>query len=652
MKAKILLFAIMLCGSMLVSTIAQNMPLVYDVENTGKDCSKPPLPTFDQLPIVPSLPDPFAWSDGRGRISSFSDWRYRRAEIKAEIENYEIGKKPDRPDTISASYIGGKLTVNVTKNGKTLTLTSTFTIPSGSGRFPAVIGMNSASGSIPSSIFSNRNIVQITFSHNQVTTYGSPKNTDPYYQLYPSFNIDNTGQYSAWAWGVSRIIDGLELLQNTLPIDLKHLAVTGCSYAGKMALFSGALDERIALTIAQESGGGGASSWRYSHSEPSGTVEKIDNTDYNWFMNGLKQYSADNVWKLPEDHHELMAMCAPRALLVTANPDYTWLSNPSCYVCSKACLEIYNALGIADRFGYSIIGGHSHCTVPNSQIPEIEAFVDKFLLGKDATNTNIATAPYSTILSPWITWTVPTLSNKPSYFETATLIYPTNLQKGLDKDLTIKWKKVNDAGKYIIQVTTDPAFTSISKSDSTTDTTKSISGLLEGKKYYWRVQVKNSNGSKGPWSEVWNFSTFISLPTKPQIISATPVSNRSGYVTLKWNKVKYAEKYIFQLSDEQSFATYMKKDSTSNADTVKTLADLYEGQKYFWRIQGKNITGVGPWSDVSNFITSLTAPTDLVLRKSAAKEITLTWNNKTTIQDGNVIERKLSSQMTYLVHDT
>jgi hypothetical protein len=32
----------------------------------------------------------------------------------------------------------------------------------------------------------------------------------------------------------------------------------GCSYADKMALFAGAFDERIALTIAQESGGGGA----------------------------------------------------------------------------------------------------------------------------------------------------------------------------------------------------------------------------------------------------------------------------------------------------------------------------------------------------------------------------------------------------------
>ena len=45
---------------------------------------------------------------------------------------------------------------------------------------------------------------------------------------------------------------------------MSHIAVSGCSFAGKMALFSGALDERIALTIAQEPGGGGVNSWRVS----------------------------------------------------------------------------------------------------------------------------------------------------------------------------------------------------------------------------------------------------------------------------------------------------------------------------------------------------------------------------------------------------
>jgi hypothetical protein len=223
---------------------------------------------------------------------------------------------------------------------------------------------------------------------------------------------------------VSRLIDGLQLaakqLVSPLPIDTRHLAVTGCSYAGKMALFAGALDERVALTIAQESGGGGAPAWRVSQGiEPPGTVEKIDNTDGSWFMQGMKtQFAGDKVYKLPHDHHELMAMVAPRALLVTGNTDFTWLSNRSNYVSSRAAREIYETLGVPDRFGFYIDGGHGHCAVPDAQIPVISAFVDKFLLGKDA-NTAVGVYPQTDAFTsldyrawmPWADRTPPTIQS-------------------------------------------------------------------------------------------------------------------------------------------------------------------------------------------------------------------------------------------------
>ncbi len=385
------------------------IPLVYTTENTGTGCAAPPLPSFSQLPVIEPLTDPFMWSDGRGRSTNFADWQCRRNEIRAEIENYEIGPKRNRPETITASFVRGTnpatgtLTVNVTVNGQTLTLTSQVALPSGNGPFPAVIGMNSPTGSLPGDIFSSRNIARITFNHNQVTTYGGQRPTDPYYRLYPDLTVDNMGQYSAWAWGVSRLIDGLELVQGSLPIDLKRIGVTGCSYAGKMALFSGAFDERIALTIAQESGGGGAPAWRVS--ETLGAVEKLGATDYNWFKEDMRQFSGTNVSKLPHDHHELMAMVAPRALLVTGNTEFEWLANPSTYVSARAAHEVYKTFGIGDRFGFYIDGGHNHCAIPATQRPAIEAFVEKFLLGNQAANTNVTVHPYPQLdYERWYKW--------------------------------------------------------------------------------------------------------------------------------------------------------------------------------------------------------------------------------------------------------
>lgn len=389
------------------------LPLVYSEENTGVACDQPPLPAPDELTNHPLLPNPFAWSDGSGEVTQFSDWECRRNEIAAEIAEYEIGTKPAPPENITASLSGSTLTVSVTVNNQTLTLTSNVNIPDGEGPFPVVIGMNNPTGSLPAELFEG--VIQVPFMHNQVVTYtqtSSRNPDDPYYDLYP--DLYDAGNYSAWSWGVSRLIDGIEMVREDLHADLSHLAVTGCSYAGKMALFSGAYDERVALTIVQEAGGGGINAWRVS--ETIGNVEKIDNTNYSWFMESMRTNFAGKVGLLPHDHHELMAMVVPRAMLVLGNPPYEWLGDESGYVSSRAAQEVYKRFGIEDRFGFSFRSGHNHCQLPNESYPEVEAFVDKFLFGDESANTNIQVHEFeNTDYNSWIeAWKEPADPNAPS----------------------------------------------------------------------------------------------------------------------------------------------------------------------------------------------------------------------------------------------
>jgi hypothetical protein len=406
-RIKVGIFLLLLSMYAVLNSFARDVPpFVYDVEFTGVDCTKPPLPTKDELPTVKPLTDAFEWSDGSGRDTSFASWVCRRAEIKAEIENYEIGPKPDRPDTISASYVNDTLTVHITVNGETLTLISKIILPEGDDPFPALIGIVPfpgipAIGNLPQDIFTSRNIALIEFNYWQVMAHTQVRGNEPINKLYP--DLTYMGAYCAWSWGVSRLIDGLELVSEDLPIDLEHLAITGCSFAGKMALFAGAFDERIALTIVQESGGGGAAAWRVSETLPD--VEKLGATSHAWFMESMFQFAGTNVSKLPHDHHELMAMVAPRALLVLGNPDYEWLAEESGYVSCEAAKLVWETLGIPDRFGFSFVAGHMHCALPDVQKPEVEAFVDKFLLGDTTANTNISTHPYDYVIpSYWTDW--------------------------------------------------------------------------------------------------------------------------------------------------------------------------------------------------------------------------------------------------------
>ena len=388
-KKLLLLFVVMwLClGNALMS---QHIPLVYDVEHSGRRYPVPVLPSINELPVIETLTDPFQWSDGNGRSTKFKDWRRRRAEIAHEIEHYEIGQKPFVPrKNISADLQHDTLVVRVKVNGQLLELTAKIIYPEGDGPFPAIIGIGRGSGSLPASIFESRNIAQIAFNFSQVMSHTQKRGQEPINRLYPD-RID-MGAYCAWSWGISRLIDGLEILGKRSRIDLSHLAVSGCSFAGKMALFAGAFDERIALTIAQEPGGGGAAAWRVS--ETLGNVETLGRTNYAWFKESMYQFREDKVSRLPFDHHELCAMIAPRALLVLGNPDFQWLADESAYVSCRAARKVWETFGIADRMGFSIVGGHNHCLLPPCQYPEVEAFVDKFLLGKAEVNTEVMIAP-------------------------------------------------------------------------------------------------------------------------------------------------------------------------------------------------------------------------------------------------------------------
>ena len=270
----------------------KNIPLVYGEENTGKNFKAPAMPGYNDLRECRTLTNPFEWSNGKGKVKKFKQWERRRNEIAAEIQHYGIGVKPtvDRSQ-VKAWMNGDTVFVDVTVNGETLHLSSTIRYPKG-GQAPYPLMIGTSNISLPRQMFDSRNIATMTFHEKQVNDYGQfgrhhERGEHNFDRLYP--NLSENGAYSEWAWGLSRLLDGLEILgEAKTKIDMKHIGVTGCSYAGKMALMCGAFDERVALTIAQEPGGGGAAAWRVS--KTLGEVESLERTDYLPLVQGEHAY--------------------------------------------------------------------------------------------------------------------------------------------------------------------------------------------------------------------------------------------------------------------------------------------------------------------------------------------------------------------------
>lgn len=239
----------------------------------------------------------------------------------------------------------------------------------------------------------------------------SSRNKGVFYDLYGTPEGNSTaGALIAWAWATSRVIDALEQ-HPEIGIDATRIAVTGCSRNGKGAMVAGAFDDRIALTIPQESGSGGDACWRTSRDMLvnqqllTQTAQEIVGENV-WFAQAFDFFGRDNytVGLLPVDHHELAGLIAPRGLYSTSNVGFLWLGGWSCWECMNAANRIYEALGAKTNQGFSQDGPHNHCSFPDDQRSEIHSFYDRFLLGKDVSTDVFRTVGNWTFDPEWVPW--------------------------------------------------------------------------------------------------------------------------------------------------------------------------------------------------------------------------------------------------------
>ena len=117
------------------------------------------------------------------------------------------------------------------------------------------------------------------------------------------------GAIAAWAWGFSLMVDALEADVSVEPTDY---ITWGHSRYAKSALLAAAFDDRIGGVIAHQSGTGGASLNRNKKGESIGSITK---TYPHWFAKAYAAY-ATRENEMPVDQHQLLALIAPRPILL------------------------------------------------------------------------------------------------------------------------------------------------------------------------------------------------------------------------------------------------------------------------------------------------------------------------------------------------
>jgi hypothetical protein len=356
------------------------------------------FPAVSALPVQSGLPDPLTAFDGQ-KITAAGQWTSdRRRELKQLFQYYMYGEPPPAPTRISATvdredakYFSGRATMRevTIRFGppETPAIHLLVVIPNKrSGPAPAFVGLNFCGNHtlvddpeirLPDvwmpdhcpgckdhkATDAGRGMQKdvcaleqsIARGYAVATCYSGdidPDKNDFSDGVHPHFarpgetlrGPHDWGTIAAWAWGISRCVDYLV----TVPeINKSRIAVVGHSRLGKTALLAGALDERIALVIPHQAGTGGSSPSRKIGDavEKAESVKRINASFPHWFCDAFKEFN-DQVDRLPFDQHCLVALCAPRPVLLTNALEDQWADPDGQFRMLQAADPVYRLLGV------------------------------------------------------------------------------------------------------------------------------------------------------------------------------------------------------------------------------------------------------------------------------------------------------------------
>lgn len=354
--------------------------------------AQPPRVNYDEAKVPAyTLPDPLILRSGEPVRDAATWQRKRRPEILQLFETQMFGRSPARHPkltfeltSIEQAALGGKAVrkeVSIRIEGKALRLL--LYLPAGAtGPVPVFLGLNfqgnQAIQADPGIALGDTWVVDPQTKERvkqrateksraaaasrwpveKILAKGFGLATIHYADIEPDFDgglpygirplflkpgqkapaADEWGAIGAWAWGLSRAVDYLE---TDKAVDAKRIALVGHSRLGKTALWAGAMDQRFALVISNDSGEGGAAISRRSYGE---TVANLNTSFPHWFCANYRQYSGKED-TLPFDAHMLLALIAPRPLYVASAVGDQWADPHGEFLAAAAAGPVYQLFG-------------------------------------------------------------------------------------------------------------------------------------------------------------------------------------------------------------------------------------------------------------------------------------------------------------------
>ncbi len=191
------------------------------------------------------------------------------------------------------------------------------------------------------------------------------------------------------------------------------------------------------------------------------------------------------------------------------------------------------------------------------------------------------------------------------------LLLPINGAVNVSLTPLLMWREDISATGYEVQIAKDSNFTILTiDTNGLANNSYTVPNdtLQNFTLYYWRVRTTNFLGT-GNWSVVWHFTTILSIPAAPVLLSPLNNSTNVSLIPLlDWDDNAYST-YRVQLSADSTFAATLINIGPLSASQYQIQGGtLNNNSTYYWRVNATNTAGTGPWSAVWHFTTIVSAP--------------------------------------------
>ncbi len=166
---------------------------------------------------------------------------------------------------------------------------------------------------------------------------------------------------------------------------------------------------------------------------------------------------------------------------------------------------------------------------------------------------------------------------------------PENGATGQNPDVVLSWEPMTGVVKFIYQICTDPNFTFPCITDFTEESSVTISSLLFGATYHWRVKAVHLLDTTD-WSPDHNFQIINT------VLLSSPADGATGQPslpTLAWNTIVGADEYEVRWNSEDNT---IKDTAITTTPSFNMFVPLDLGEKYFWKVRAINNVDTTDWS--------------------------------------------------------